>query len=62
VLDVQWSTDHLAGLGVIEVPREEYLRRLRLALPLPLPPAFGGALGAAPGGAGQGPAEPPAGR
>jgi leucyl/phenylalanyl-tRNA---protein transferase len=41
LLDVQWSTDHLAGLGVVEVPREEYLRRLRAALPLPLPPAFG---------------------
>jgi leucyl/phenylalanyl-tRNA--protein transferase len=41
LLDVQWSTDHLAGLGVVEVPREVYLRRLGAALPLPLPPAFG---------------------
>jgi leucyl/phenylalanyl-tRNA--protein transferase len=40
LLDVQWSTAHLAGLGVVEVPREEYLRRLRSALPLVLPPAF----------------------
>jgi len=41
LLDVQWSTDHLARLGVVEVPRDEYLRRLRSALELPLPPAFG---------------------
>ena len=41
LLDVQWSTDHLSGLGVVEVAREEYLRRLRSALELPLPPAFG---------------------
>jgi leucyl/phenylalanyl-tRNA---protein transferase len=32
LLDVQWRTEHLAGLGVIEVPRVEYLRRLRIAL------------------------------
>jgi leucyl/phenylalanyl-tRNA--protein transferase len=41
LLDVQWRTDHLASLGVVEVPREEYLRRLRDALTLALPPAFG---------------------
>jgi leucyl/phenylalanyl-tRNA--protein transferase len=41
LLDVQWSTEHLATLGVVEVPRAEYLRRLREALELPLPPAFG---------------------
>ncbi|HKG48948.1 MAG TPA: leucyl/phenylalanyl-tRNA--protein transferase [Actinomycetales bacterium] len=41
LLDVQWSTEHLARLGVVEVPRAEYLRRLRSALELPLPPAFG---------------------
>jgi leucyl/phenylalanyl-tRNA---protein transferase len=35
LLDVQWRTDHLATLGVVEIPREEYLRRLELALPLP---------------------------
>ena len=28
LLDVQWRTDHLATLGVIEIPRHEYLRRL----------------------------------
>lgn len=40
VLDVQWQTPHLASLGVIEVDRAAYLRRLpaalTLALPLPL--------------------------
>lgn len=39
VLDVQWSTPHLASLGVVEVPRSTYLARLRRALPLP--PAAG---------------------
>lgn len=28
LLDVQWRTPHLASLGAVEVPREEYLRRL----------------------------------
>lgn len=28
LFDVQWSTSHLASLGVIEIPRQEYLRRL----------------------------------
>lgn len=37
LLDVQWRTDHLASLGVIEVPRERYLRLLRRALALPAP-------------------------
>ena len=32
LLDVQWSTPHLASLGVIDVPRDEYLRRLAYAL------------------------------
>jgi leucyl/phenylalanyl-tRNA---protein transferase len=41
LLDVQWSTPHLAGLGVVEMPRQEYLHRLRSALELPPPPAFG---------------------
>jgi len=40
LLDVQWRTDHLASLGVVDVPRQEYLRRLRRALSLPLPRAF----------------------
>jgi len=37
VLDVQWRTPHLAALGVTEVPRPEYVRRLRAALQVPLP-------------------------
>ncbi len=32
LLDVQWRTEHLASLGVVEVSRVEYLRRLRIAL------------------------------
>lgn len=41
LLDAQWSTPHLRTFGAIEVPRREYLRRLRVALALPC--AFGGA-------------------
>jgi leucyl/phenylalanyl-tRNA--protein transferase len=37
LLDVQWRTPHLATLGVIEVPRDEYLERLAVALTAPLP-------------------------
>ena len=32
LLDVQWTTPHLRSLGAIDVPREEYLRRLRDAV------------------------------
>jgi leucyl/phenylalanyl-tRNA--protein transferase len=32
LLDVQWSTPHLASLGVVEIPRTEYLERLAHAL------------------------------
>lgn len=39
VLDVQWRTDHLATLGVVEIPRTDYLAALRSALALP-PPAW----------------------
>lgn len=42
LLDVQWSTPHLTSLGVVDVPRAEYVARLRDALVLPVPPAFGG--------------------
>ena len=35
LLDVQWVTDHLASLGVIGIPRSEYLSRLEAALVLP---------------------------
>ena len=38
LLDVQWQTPHLATLGVVEIPRAEYLRRLETALRLPEPP------------------------
>jgi leucyl/phenylalanyl-tRNA--protein transferase len=38
LLDVQWRTPHLASLGVVEVTRAAYLRRLNRALALP-PPA-----------------------
>ena len=40
LLDVQWQTSHLASLGVVELPRPTYLRRLRQALDLPLPKPF----------------------
>lgn len=40
LLDTQWQTPHLATLGVVEIPRAEYLRRLEVALGLPLPAAF----------------------
>ncbi|MFY9325733.1 MAG: leucyl/phenylalanyl-tRNA--protein transferase [Candidatus Nanopelagicales bacterium] len=39
LLDVQWQTPHLAGLGVHEVSRVEYLELLRVALKSE--PAFG---------------------
>ena len=42
LLDTQWQTPHLATLGVVEVPRREYLARLERALEVPLPPAFAG--------------------
>ncbi len=32
LFDVQWRTDHLATLGVIEIDRTDYLRRLASAL------------------------------
>ena len=37
LLDTQWWTDHLGGLGAVEVPRSTYLSRLRDALTLPAP-------------------------
>jgi leucyl/phenylalanyl-tRNA--protein transferase len=40
LLDAQWQTPHLATLGVVEIPRREYLRRLEAAVELPLPAAF----------------------
>ena len=48
VVDVQWVTPHLAGLGAVEVSRGRYLTDLRGALDRPLPdlpvPRSGGAL------------------
>jgi leucyl/phenylalanyl-tRNA--protein transferase len=35
LLDVQWRTDHLATLGVVEIARDRYLALLERALPLP---------------------------
>jgi leucyl/phenylalanyl-tRNA--protein transferase len=32
LLDVQWNTPHLESLGAIEIPRDEYLRRLTSAI------------------------------
>ena len=40
LLDVQWRTEHLATLGVVEISREEYRRRLKRALQAPRPPRF----------------------
>jgi leucyl/phenylalanyl-tRNA---protein transferase len=40
LLDVQWSTPHLASLGVVEVTRDSYLDRLERALEVPLPTVF----------------------
>jgi leucyl/phenylalanyl-tRNA--protein transferase len=37
LLDVQWRTPHLASLGVVELPRREYLAELALTLAVPLP-------------------------
>lgn len=37
LVDVQWSTPHLAGLGVREVSRADYLARLPRLLRSPLP-------------------------
>lgn len=40
ILDVQWRTDHLASLGVAEVPRTTYLNALARARALPRPVVF----------------------
>lgn len=52
LLDVQWRTDHLASLGVREVPRPVYLALLARALQAPppqfVPPAPGAVLSPAP--------------
>jgi leucyl/phenylalanyl-tRNA--protein transferase len=35
LLDVQWRTAHLASMGVVEIPRTQYLAALKQALGLP---------------------------
>lgn len=35
IIDVQWCTPHLATLGVVEIPRADYLARLSRALACP---------------------------
>ncbi len=42
LIDVQWSTPHLASLGVGEISRREYLDRLPGVLATPLPAVFAG--------------------
>lgn len=37
IIDVQWQTQHLASLGVIEIDRDEYLGLLAEALAVPAP-------------------------
>jgi len=37
VFDVQWATPHLVSLGVVEIPRHEYLRRVAMAVDSPGP-------------------------
>lgn len=41
LLDVQWTTPHLATLGAVDVSRAEYGERLTRALSLPLPAPWG---------------------
>ena len=38
LLDVQWRTEHLATLGVVEIPQTDYLRRLNEAIVLAVEP------------------------
>ncbi len=37
LVDCQWLTPHLASLGAVALPREQYIERLRRALARPLP-------------------------
>jgi leucyl/phenylalanyl-tRNA--protein transferase len=41
LLDVQWTTPHLASLGVVDVSRSEYLARLADAIARPTPELLG---------------------
>ena len=38
LLDVQWATEHMRSLGAIEIPRSEYLERLKVAVKQPSAP------------------------
>ena len=38
LLDVQWATEHLRSLGAVEIPRSEYLSRLKVVVKQPSPP------------------------
>jgi len=40
LLDVQWTTDHLAALGALDIPRPDYIERLQPAVDCPLPPIW----------------------
>jgi leucyl/phenylalanyl-tRNA---protein transferase len=40
LLDVQWQTPHLASLGVVQIPRREYLARLPDVVAAAVPRAF----------------------
>jgi leucyl/phenylalanyl-tRNA---protein transferase len=40
LIDVQWSTPHLASLGIVELDRDEYLRRSAAAMRAARPAAF----------------------
>lgn len=40
LVEVQWATEHLESLGVVEIPREQYLQRLPGLLDVPLPPRW----------------------
>ncbi len=41
LIDVQWSTPHLASLGIVEIDRDDYLRRSAVAMAAEGPDAFG---------------------
>lgn len=40
LLDTQWITPHLASLGALAIPRQDYMQLLEEALTRPLPPIF----------------------
>lgn len=40
LVDVQWATPHLTTLGVVEIPRATYLKRLAAAIERPSPSGF----------------------